>query len=322
MKPTTKKEIGLLIKNRKNIIILLALCILFLSFSTFLVSMYLIPYNANAYKSFVQEGTSGIIVTQPYKIQSYISKLAPEYTKWIKQIPRFTSLQPGPIRLEWFHNLPREISLVFNYFPNVGHEVFLIVNEKKNSTIFVNEVNDSGFLRHLCFTKWDSLRVAPYKSSIWFGKGYVHISSETQTSRRQTSQRVPLSNNHLIEIYWDNSYSDLSTLKELILSCYKPRGITPYLPCLDYLSIEILWLYLYLNLIEDDLIKGNLKVSSSANYEYVDSCINKIFEWIQKQIPNDVHLIATFRGLENGTITYEVEFSKFEQHLRKALGNN
>ncbi|MGC8847170.1 MAG: hypothetical protein ACP5QY_15120, partial [Candidatus Hydrogenedens sp.] len=60
---------------------------------------------ATAYKPYIQETTTGYIILQPYKIQKYIRKLAPTATRWIKQIPRFTSLQPGPIRLDWFHNL-------------------------------------------------------------------------------------------------------------------------------------------------------------------------------------------------------------------------
>ncbi|MCX8065261.1 MAG: hypothetical protein N3G21_08835 [Candidatus Hydrogenedentes bacterium] len=313
-----------LLKSTKNktAILLITLTLLLLWLLLVFIIIFSFSPKAQAYKNFIQNETIGIIILQPYKIQNYISKLAPSYTKWIKQIPRFTSLQPGPIRLEWFHNLPREISLLFNHIPNIGNEVYFVVNEKRNSEVFVNEVNDSGFIRNLCFTKWDSSKLSLYKDAIWYAKGYYQVEFEKQGFILQPLQENLITNKHLLEIYWDNTNSDLAKLKELIISCYRPKGITPYLSCLDYLSHEISWLHLYLNLNEDNLVYGILRVSSTSNTQSTDLCLQQFVEWIKSQLPNDISLEVNLSEINGNIITWEIIFSQFEHHLRRLLGSN
>lgn len=315
MKPVT------LIK-KKNWIITTILIVLSIWLSLILFVIFFVPYKAQAYRDFILNETTGILILQPYKVQKYISKLAPEYTKWIKQIPRFTSLQPGPIRLEGFHNLPREISLLFNHVPNIGNEVYLIVNEKKNSRVFIEEINDSGFIKNLCFAKWDSLRLSPYKSSIWYVKGYFQTVSENRILTSPQFEEKLLSRKHLLEIYWNNSHSNLIGIKETLLLCYKPKGISQYLSCLEYLSQEVLELHLYLDLVEDNLIKGYLSISSVDSSQSIDLCIQQFSEWIRSQLPNDINFEIYLSNAENNRAKWEIVFSQFEPHLRRALGSD
>ena len=301
----------------------LLLIVFFILLSVFFIFwIFITPLfsRATAYTRYTQDTTVGYVITQPSKIQKYIRKLAPTATRWIKQVPRFTSLQPGPIRLDWFHNLPREFSLVFNYLPGTGFETHLTIREKRNSTAFIEELHSSHFLNEFCFIEWRSHQCSNIQRDLWVDEGFIYGKTQSGYSTQEITP-PPLENNHLIELLWLNKEQNVAIVLESLTRCFPSLNssyITPWYSALDNSA----WIYLYLDLIEDDLIEGTLIISpaTSIGTEGIKDGISTLQEWIQNQLPSPLKL-ETNEMESSVELKWKIRFYDFESQLRRALGN-
>ncbi|MGC9054731.1 MAG: hypothetical protein ACP5KS_12720, partial [Candidatus Hydrogenedens sp.] len=272
---------------------------------------------------YIQETTTGYIILQPYKIQKYIRKLAPTATRWIKQIPRFTSLQPGPIRLDWFHNLPREFSLLFDYIPGTGFETHLIIREKRNSTAFMEELNASHFLNEFCFITWRSPLSSHIQRDLWVNEGVVYkkTSSISISDFNSFPPSELLTNKHFFEFLWINREQNSIDILENLVPCF-PRLNTAYLPGWRNALTNIEWIYLNLNLIEDNLIAGTISIqplNPTTTTEIKEGMLT-LKEWIQSQLPSPLQLEIN-ESTSSEHLNWEIRFYDFEIQLKRALGN-
>lgn len=304
------------------------LFLLFILFSLFIMWLswiFISPVflRATAYKKYVQETTTGYIILQPYKIQKYIRKLAPSATRWIKQIPRFTSLQPGPIRLDWFHNLPREFSLIFDYMPGTGFETHLIIREKRNSTAFMEELNSSHFLNEFCFINWRSPLSSNLQRDIWINEGFVYTktSSSSINTYISSSPSNLLKNNHFLEFLWLNREQNATAILENLVRCF-PRLNNANLPVWQHGLNNTEWIYFNLNLIEDNLVAGTLiihPITPTGTIEIKEGILT-LNDWVQSQLPSPIQLeIKETSHTEH--LNWEIRFYGFEPQLKRALGN-
>ncbi|HOQ31132.1 MAG TPA: hypothetical protein PLA12_01330 [Candidatus Hydrogenedens sp.] len=278
---------------------------------------------ATAYKKYIQETTTGYIILQPYKVQKYIRKLAPTATRWIKQIPRFTSLQPGPIRLDWFHNLPREFSLLFDYIPGTGFETHLIIREKRNSTAFMEELNSSHFLNEFCFINWRSPLSSNIQRDLWINEGFVYkkTSSTSINTYKSSSSSKLLKNKHLLEFLWINREQNATDILDSLVRCF-PRLNNAYLPAWQRALNNTDWVYFNLNLIEDNLVAGTLiihPITPTGTMEIKEGILT-FHEWTQSQLPSPIQLEIN-ETTSSEDLNWEIRFYDFETRLKRALGN-
>ncbi|HOK09334.1 MAG TPA: hypothetical protein PLJ10_06695 [Candidatus Hydrogenedens sp.] len=310
-----------MLKNIKPSHILI-ICGLILSLS---LSFYLYVYSsfskATGYKYFVQDNTVGYVITQPSHIQAYIRKLAPSATRWIKQVPRFTSLQPVPIRLDWFHNLPREASLVFHYIPSMGFETRFIIREKRNSSAFIEELHASHFVKELRFIQWKSHQFANIQRDIWLNEGFIYGKPPYAQDVSIQTYTLPLQNNHLVEIFWLNTDQNLSILLDQIYQSF-PSLLRNYLIDWQTAIENIYWIHSTLDLKEDNLCQGvlNIQATNPIKIDEIRQGVQSFNEWLQSQLPSSMKFELTE---ENNfeTLTWNIRFYDFEPQLKRALGN-
>ncbi len=307
----------------KKTYILLALLLSPLLLWIFWTFLYPLFSRAVIYPRYIQDSTSGYIILQPYKAQKYIRKLAPTATRWIKQIPRFSSLQPGPIRLDWFHNLPREFSLLFDYIPGTGFESRLILLEKRNSTAFIEELNSSRFLNEFCFIDWRSPLSSNVQKDLWINEGFVYGKKTWPTTGIHNFVSPPklLKNKYLLELLWINREQNAIIILENLVRCF-PRLNNTYLSTWYRALNNIEWIYLHVNLVEDNLISGSLFITplSLAETTEIKESVFTLKEWIQLQLPSPIQLeINETSNTEH--LRWDVRFYDFETRLKRALGN-
>ncbi|HOV32518.1 MAG TPA: hypothetical protein PLX23_04050 [Candidatus Hydrogenedens sp.] len=299
------------------LIIFLLLLSIFLIFWIFITPLF---SRATAYTRYAQDTTVGYIITQPSKIQKYIRKLAPTATRWIKQVPRFTSLQPGPIRLDWFHNLPREFSLVFNYLPGTGFETYLTILEKRNSTAFIEELHSSHFLKEFCFIEWRSHQCSNIQRDLWVDEGFIYGKMQPDYSIQEITPHS-LENKHLIELLWLNKEQNAAIILENLTSCFKSLN-NPFLTEWYSALADSSWIYLNLDLIEDNLIEGILVIYpvTPTGIEGIKEGISTLQEWVQYQLPSPIK-IEINESVSSVELKWKIQFYDFESQLRRALGN-
>jgi hypothetical protein len=104
--------------------------------------------------------TSVRLVFQPSRVQDYVSSLAPQVTKFIDTVPRFSSMQGRAFRVDWIHKLPHEITFLYSRLQRGSLEVLLYVNEIPEADSFSSEVNDSGALDRIQGVNWNAPRLA------------------------------------------------------------------------------------------------------------------------------------------------------------------
>ncbi len=314
---------NLLLSKTRNPFLLLALLFFILFLVVFWIFISPLFSRATAYTQYAQENTVGYIILQPYKVQKYIRKLAPTATRWIKQVPRFTSLQPRPIRLDWFHNLPREFSLLFDYIPGTGFETGLVIKEKRNRTAFMEELNSSRFLNEFCFIEWRSSQTSYIKKDLWLNKGFVYGKKNPSFTNisNLTHPLKLLKNNHLFEFLWINRDQNADIILEHLIRCFQ-RLKNSYLPLWQNTLQNIDWIYLHLNLIEDNLIEGIgiiHPINPTATMDIKESVVS-LKEWIQTQLPSTMQLeVNETTGEEY--LSWKIRFYGFEPQLKRALGN-
>ncbi len=314
---------NILLNKIRSPYLFLVILLLILFLGIFWIFITPLFSRATAYAQYTQETTTGYIILQPYKVQKYIRKLAPTATRWIKQVPRFTSLQPGPIRLDWFHNLPREFSLLFDYIPGTGFETHLIIREKRNSTAFMEELNSSRFLNEFCFIEWRSSQTSNIQKDLWFNEGFIYgkkTPSFINISNSIHSSKL-LKNNHLFEFLWINRDQNTDIILEHLNRCFRRLNNT-YLPLWQNALQNVAWIYIHLNLVEDNLIEGICiiyPVNPTAIKDIKESVIS-LKEWIQSQLPSPMQLeINETPGTEH--LSWKIRFYGFEPQLKRALGN-
>lgn len=308
-------------KLKNPYILLIVFLLLFSIFLLFWIFIMPLFSRASAYTLYTQDTTVGYVITQPYKIQKYIRKLAPTATRWIKQVPRFTSLQPGPIRLDWFHNLPREFSLIFNYLPGTGFETHLTIREKRNSTAFIQELNSSHFLKEFCFIEWRSHQCSNIQRDLWVNDGFIYGKTQPDYSTQEIIPQ-PLENNHLIELLWLNKEQNAAIILESLTRCF-PSLNNPYLAEWHSALADSAWIYLNSDLVEDNLIEGILIIhpTTPTGIEGIKEGIATLHEWIQYQLPSPLKIEINEVVSSSVELKWEIRFYDFESQLRRALGN-
>lgn len=133
----------------------LALCIAAGSYYYF----FLRPRTGVTHEAFLVPDTAVRAVMKPVLVQDYVSSLAPAGTRFVKGVPKFSSLQQFSFRTEWIHKMPFEFTFLLDQRSPDFLGVILYVQEHPAAEAFDDLVNDSGFFRALYPVQWESSRM-------------------------------------------------------------------------------------------------------------------------------------------------------------------
>lgn len=125
------------------------------------------------------------IALQPFRVQSRVSDLVPTATRFIKQVPKFTSMQGRPFRIDWIHHLPYEFTFLLQQDTPDALGVRLYVNEKPDMKSFVSELNNSGFFGAVRGVVWNPPRLHAEGQTSWMTDGSMPLPTHTQEYVRQ-----------------------------------------------------------------------------------------------------------------------------------------
>lgn len=152
----------------------------------------------------------------PAMAQDYISSLAPNVTKYISVIPRFTSLQARAIRVDWIHALPYEITFLAEPKSTESVGITLYVNTIPDKGSFVSEVNASQALRELRPIQWSAPALVAGGEQQFTASGAAAVpgdaSSLLEAWPKSAGSLARYRGAHLIEVDADNSTGILLAL--------------------------------------------------------------------------------------------------------------
>lgn len=133
----------------------LVLCIAAGSYYYFFIR----PRTGVTHEAFLVPDTAVRAVLKPVLVQDYVSSLAPTATRFVKGVPKFSSLQQFSFRTEWIHKMPFEFTFLLDQRSPDFLGVILYVQEHPAAEAFDDLVNDSGFFRALYPIQWESSRM-------------------------------------------------------------------------------------------------------------------------------------------------------------------
>ena len=196
--------------NRQWLVPSLALAAFIVLGGYFLVQWFFSLPGAANHDQYVQDTTTVRMVLQPSRVQGYVSDLAPQATKLVDAIPKFTSTQNRAYRIDWIHKLPHEITFLFSRVSRDRLEVLLYVNELPEADSFSREVNNSGFWGRARGIYWDNPRLTAQGLSERLARGgmfvpeYADEMISATLTNPQRSIPPPIDGRHLFEFAADN----------------------------------------------------------------------------------------------------------------------
>jgi len=188
------------------------------------------------------QDTAVRVVLKPVLVQSYVSSLAHTATKYIKGIPKLSSMQQFAFNTEWIHKMPFEFSFLFDQRSPEHLGVLLFVKEHPTSESFASLVNGSGFFYDLHPIDWDQDRMSKKGTGQLIATGTLPIPVSTQKMvsaefpNYAPFDAPPVTGRHFIEIAVDNSNGALMELQGA-----PSRAVTPWsTPALEN-EMNALW---------------------------------------------------------------------------------
>ncbi len=175
------------------------------------------------------QDTAVRVVLKPVLVQAYVSSLANVATKYIKGIPKVSSMQQFAFNTDWIHKMPFEFSFLFDQRSPEYLGVLLFVKEHPTSESFASLVNGSGFFHDLHPINWDQDSMLKEGVGQLIATGTLPIPASIQTAVSKEWPNYtpfnapPVSGRHFIEIAVDNSNGALMELHGALT-----RAVTPW----------------------------------------------------------------------------------------------
>ena len=282
------------------------------------------PSGRVRHNDFLAPDTAVRAVTQPAKIQGYISGLAPTATRFVSGIPRLSSTQPKGMRIDWVHTLPHEFTLLFDQQAPEALGVALFVSEHPESNDFAGVVNGSAFFGDLRFVQWTPPQLLTKDGGVLVARGAISVPVPVQ-ERVATAwpgyvplEAPPISGKHLVEIAVDNRNGALMEIHGALMRAYRAWGDVQLHEDLMAIWPDILRANVTADLTQDDELTIHVHAECVSQPESVPETIDAL-----------AHDLATLGSLQlDGSTHWETHLtaqghyrvSGFESRLRRALG--
>lgn len=275
------------------------------------------------------QDTAVRVILKPVLIQSYVSSLAPTGSKFIKGIPKVSSLQQFAFRTEWIHKMPFEFSFLLDQRSPEHFGVLLFIREHPTSESFADLVNGSNFFTDLYPIVWEQQHVSRKGTGQLIATGTLPIPLPT---RKFVSKNWPdyapldapaVTGRHFIEIAVNNSNGALMELHGALT-----RAVTPWANATLERNIYELWpsiqdVELTADLVEEDqiLFEGGFTCTSNTQAENLLLVAETAAVAIGQYLQSSQGFSLSGRArLSKNSVRFKYTLSGFETRLRNALG--
>jgi hypothetical protein len=186
------------------------------------------PGPALRHADFLRPETAVRAVLCPALVQSYVSSLAPTATRFVRGIPRLSSMQGGPIRFDWVHKMPLETAFLFDQaFPG-RFGVTLFFQENTTGEPLDELVNNSSFMNDLQPILWTSTQLRRESGGRLLAEGQLALPQEVQEQasrlwpQYQPVEPPPIRGNHFFEIGINNCNGALFQMQGALVGLFAP----------------------------------------------------------------------------------------------------
>ncbi|HDP34268.1 MAG TPA: hypothetical protein ENN29_04060 [Candidatus Hydrogenedentes bacterium] len=281
------------------------------------------------HESLMENDTAVRVVLKPVLVQSYVSSLAPTGSKFIKGVPKVSSLQQFAFRTEWIHKMPFEFSFLLDQRSPEHFGVLFFVREHPTSESFADLVNDSGFFNALYPLRWEQQRVSRQSAAQLAARATLPI---PETIRGEVSKAwpnyapidaPPVTGRHFIEVAVNNRNGALMELHGALA-----RAVAPWADG----NLERRMLQLW-PVIEEARLVGNLAANNRLVFKGEVLCRNAVEAGDVRRLAENAgaaigeylrstHGFHLTGGVEVSGSSAQAEYvlTGFEPQLRRALG--
>lgn len=288
------------------------------------------PLYGVAHESYLLKDTAIRAVIKPPFVQSYVSSLANPATRFVKGVPKVTSLQNFVFRTEWIHKMPFEFTFLLDQRSPDFLGVQLFIQENPASESFGDLLNTSGFFYELRPIQWDADRIMRQASMQLLATGTLPIPQRVRDSvSLYFPDYVPFDpprvrGDHFIEIAIENQNGALMEVHgalERITDLLKDDGLDAVL---YQLWPSVQWLYLTGDLIENDRLGFTLEVycKDANGAEKAFEVAARVKESVHRYVASTLGFVFAGEATRDGQATIKGTYSLtgFEGCLRRALG--
>jgi len=282
------------------------------------------------HEAFVTPNTAARIVCCPERVQSYVSRLAPEVLRVIPAMPRLSSVAPRSQRLDWVHYLPVEFTFLVHQNTVGLLDVLLFAKENPDGPNFAGVLNDSDFFKAAYPVIWQPPRAVRGAAGAMTAEGFVRIADHVASGAMahwpdyHPVSAVAATGAHLLEISADNRNGVLYELHGAISGSHMSAGMTALDPLIEVWP-GVASLRFTADLASDDAIRMSLVLdcrdtSTTADIDRLAGLLAMAGDALARALRSEIGLEFVYT-IEAGParITAKMALSGFEPLLRKAL---
>lgn len=205
-------------KTRLQLVIVVIPLVLILAGGSYYY-FFIRPRQGVSHERFLVPDTAVRAVVKPVLVQHYVSSLAPAGTRFIKGVPKVTSMQQFSFRTEWIHKMPFEFTFLLDQRSPDFQGVTLFIQEHPSAESFEELVNDDMFFRTLHPVQWKSETMMRQGRNDLIALGTLPVPVWTRDAVSDTFPNyVPLdppsvSGKHFVEIAVNNRNGALMELQ-------------------------------------------------------------------------------------------------------------
>jgi len=268
-------------------------------------------------------------ITRPSKVQRYISKLAPAATRYVSGVPRLSSMQGSPLRVDWIHALPYEFTFLAAESASGALAVTLFVNPHPDSENFTGIVNRSRFFRALGLIGWTPAKLSERETGAFTASGLLELPRHVEeTMLAAWPQYAPVSPpaatiDHFIEVAANNANGAIMAAHGALAQHYGA-----FVGAAFHDELGALW-----PLVRGGRLTADLEGSDALRFRVELDCIPGEDAAAVRHLANAAGHLAAYlderrgyqlREVENGAsdagVVAEYLFTGFEHDLRRLLG--
>lgn len=318
---------GITLDRTKLQIVLVGVPLAFLLAGGSYYYFFVLPRHGVSHEDLLLPDTAVRAVVKPVLVQEYVSSLAPVGTRFIKGVPKVSSLQQFSFRTEWIHKMPFEFTFLLDQRSPDFLGVILYVQEHPAAESFEDLVNNGAFFQALYPIQWQSERMTSHGQNRLTAMGTLPIPERTRNTVSEAFpdyiplDTPPVTGRHFVEIAVNNRNGALMELQ---------GALSGLVGVLEDPALED-WLFRFWPSVESARFLADLNGADRMDMRLEVVCrdAREAAEIIQ-QTATDAHAYLerrfgfTLEGTahqENSTTAQgEYALSGFENRLRRALG--
>ena len=288
------------------------------------------PMYGVSHEPYMAGDTAVRAVAKPVLVQSYVSSLAHTGTRFVRGVPKVTSLQQFTFRTEWVHKMPFEFTFLFDQRSPDYLGVSLYVQEHPASESFADLVNDSGFFPALYPIRWERPRMTRQGTNQLLATGTLPVPQPTRDAVSAhfpdyyPLDAPPVRGDHFVEVAVNNqngalmemhgAFSRLTGLLsdpalerqlKMLWPAVEAARVTADLAGPDHLAIHV-------------LVECIDAAGANAALATLDRAENAIGAYLASRYGFGFDGAARLEG--GGAVAGVYTFTGFEARLRGALG--